>query len=140
MGERNVQLRRVASVVGLLIVAGGCASSAQQRAARSQLERAQTVYQQAEADPNVQMYAQGRLADAQKTLREAEQAKPSDERLHLSYLAEKKALFASVTGTTRSAWATFALARGPWLAQPTTDNAASAIAMAASAIQKKRPG
>jgi outer membrane protein OmpA-like peptidoglycan-associated protein len=100
MSERNVQLRRVASVVGLLIVAGGCASSAQQRAARSQLERAQAAYQQAEADSNVQMYAQGRLADAQKTLREAEQAKHSDERLHLSYLAEKKALLASVTGST----------------------------------------
>jgi outer membrane protein OmpA-like peptidoglycan-associated protein len=100
MSERNVQLRRVASVVGLLIVAGGCASSAQQRAAQSQLERAQAAYQQAEADPNVQMYAQGRLADAQKTLREAEQAKHSDERLHLSYLAEKKALLASVTGST----------------------------------------
>jgi outer membrane protein OmpA-like peptidoglycan-associated protein len=100
MSERNVQLRRVASVVGLLIVAGGCASSAQQRAAQSQLERAQAAYQQAEADPNVQMYAQGRLADAQKTLREAEQAKHSDERLHLSYLAEKKALLASVTGAT----------------------------------------
>jgi outer membrane protein OmpA-like peptidoglycan-associated protein len=100
MSERNVQLRCVASVVGLLIVAGGCASSAQQRVARSQLERAQAAYQQAEADPNVQMYAQGRLADAQKTLREAEQAKHSDERLHLSYLAEKKALLASVTGAT----------------------------------------
>jgi outer membrane protein OmpA-like peptidoglycan-associated protein len=100
MSERNVQLRRVASVVGLLIVAGGCASSAQQRAARSQLERAQVAYQQAEADPNVRMYAQGRLADAQKTLREAERAKHSDERLHLSYLAEKKALLASVTGAT----------------------------------------
>jgi outer membrane protein OmpA-like peptidoglycan-associated protein len=100
MSERNVQLRRVASVVGLVIVAGGCASSAQQRAAQSQLERAQAAYQQAEADPNVQMYAQGRLADAQKTLREAEQAKHSDERLHLSYLAEKKALLASVTGST----------------------------------------
>ena len=100
MSERNVQLRRVASVVGLLIVAGGCAASAQQQAARSQFERAQAAYQQAEADPNVQMYAQGRLADAQKTLREAEQAKHSDERLHLSYLAEKKALLASVTGAT----------------------------------------
>jgi outer membrane protein OmpA-like peptidoglycan-associated protein len=100
MSERNGQLRRVASVVGLLIVAGGCASSAQQRAARSQLERAQAAYQQAEADPNAQRYAQGRLADAQKTLREAEQAKHSDERLHLSYLAEKKALLASVTGAT----------------------------------------
>lgn len=100
MSERNVQLRRVASVVGVLIIVGGCASSAQQRAARSQLERAQAAYQQAEADPNVQMYAQGRLADAQKTLREAEQAKHSDERLHLSYLAEKKALLASVTGAT----------------------------------------
>ena len=100
MSERNGQLRRVASVVGLLIAAGGCASSAQQRAARSQLERAQAAYQQAEADPSAQRYAQGRLADAQKTLREAEQAKHSDERLHLSYLAEKKALLASVTGAT----------------------------------------
>jgi outer membrane protein OmpA-like peptidoglycan-associated protein len=100
MSEHNVPLRRVASVVGLLIVAGGCASAAQQRAARTQLERAQAAYQQAEADPNVQMYAQGRLADAQKTLREAEQATHNDERLHLSYLAEKKALLASVTGAT----------------------------------------
>jgi outer membrane protein OmpA-like peptidoglycan-associated protein len=100
MNERHVQLRRVASVVGLLIVASGCAASAQQRAARSQLERAQAAYQQAEADPNVQAYAQLRLADAQKALREAEQAKHSDEMLHLSYLAEKKALLASVTGAT----------------------------------------
>jgi outer membrane protein OmpA-like peptidoglycan-associated protein len=86
--------------VGLLIVAAGCASSAQQRAARSQLERAQAAYQQAEIDPNVQAYAQLRLADAQKALREAEQAKHSDQMLHLSYLAEKKALLASVTGAT----------------------------------------
>ena len=100
MSQSRVHLRRVASVVGVLIVAGGCASSSQQRAARSQLERAHAAYQQAEADPNVQAYAQVRLADAQKALRDAEQAKHSEDMLHLGYLAEKKAQLASVTGAT----------------------------------------
>jgi outer membrane protein OmpA-like peptidoglycan-associated protein len=100
MSQHSGVFRQVAAVVGVLIVAGGCASSAQQRAARSQLERAQAAYQQAATDPNVQAYAQVWLVDAQKALREAEQAKHSDEMLHLSYLAEKKALLASVTGAT----------------------------------------
>jgi len=100
MSQRAVQLTRVIAVVGVLGVVVGCASSGKQRAAKAQLERAQAAYLAAQADPNVQAYAQLRLGDAQKALRAAEQAKDSDEKMHLSYLAEKKALLASVTGAT----------------------------------------
>ena len=101
MSQRIVQRTRVVVVVAFLIVAvGGCASSDQKRAARAQLERAQAAYQQAQSDPNVQAYAQLRLVDAQKALQAAEQAKHSDEMLHLGYLAERKAQLASVTGAT----------------------------------------
>ena len=48
----------------------------------------------------MQAYAQLRLGDAQKALRAAEQAEDSQEKIHLGYLAEKKALLASVTGAT----------------------------------------
>ena len=100
MSQRTVQLTRVIAVVGVLGVIVGCASSGKQRAAKAQLERAQAAYLAAQADPNVQAYAPLRLGDAQKALRAAEAAKDSDERMHLSYLAEKKALLASVTGAT----------------------------------------
>ena len=100
MSQRAVQLTRVIAVVGVLGVFVGCASSGKQRAAKAQLERAQAAYLAAQADPNVQAYAPLRLGDAQKALRAAEEAKDSDERMHLSYLAEKKALLASVTGAT----------------------------------------
>ena len=100
MSQRAVQLTRVIAVVGVLAVVVGCASSGKQRAAKAQLERAQAAYLAAQADPNVQAYAPLRLGDAQKALRAAEEAKDSDERMHLSYLAEKKALLASVTGAT----------------------------------------
>jgi outer membrane protein OmpA-like peptidoglycan-associated protein len=98
MGQRTVQLTRVVAVIGVLGVVAGCASSDKQRAAKTQLDRAQAAYQKAQADPSVQTHAQLRLADAQKALRVAEEAKDSDERLHLGYLAEKKARLASVTG------------------------------------------
>jgi outer membrane protein OmpA-like peptidoglycan-associated protein len=100
MSQRTVQLTRVVAVVSVLGVVVGCASSGKQRAAKAQLERAQAAYLAAQADPNVQAYAALRLGDAQKALRAAEEAKDSDERMHLSYLAEKKALLASVTGAT----------------------------------------
>ena len=107
MSQRTVQLTRVAAVVprvvavvGVLSVVAGCAASSKERAARAQLERAQAAYQQAQADPNVQSYAQLRLSDAQKALRTAEEAKDSDDRLHLGYLAEKRAQLATVTGAT----------------------------------------
>src|SRR6266850_688531 len=91
MSQRAVQLTRVIAVVGVLGVVVGCASSGKQRAAKAQLERAQAAYLAAQADPNVQAYAQLRLGDAQKALRAAEQAKDSDEKMHLSYLTDTKA-------------------------------------------------
>ena len=107
MSQRTVQLTRVGAgvtrvvaVVGVLSVVAGCAASSKQRAARAQLERAQAAYQQAQADPNVQSYAQLRLGDAQKVLRAAEEANDSDEKLHLAYLAERRAQLATVTGAT----------------------------------------
>ena len=95
-----MRLTGAVAVVGVLGLIVGCAASSQQRAAKAQLERAQAAYLQAQADPNVQAYAQLRLGDAQKALRAAEQAKDSEEQTHLAYLAEKKALLASVTGAT----------------------------------------
>jgi len=100
MSQPRIHWPAVASVIGVLVVVGGCAASAQQRAARSQLERAQEAYLQAESDPSVQAYAPVRLAEAHKALQEAQQAKHSDEMLHLSYVAERKAQIASVTGAT----------------------------------------
>jgi outer membrane protein OmpA-like peptidoglycan-associated protein len=100
MSQPRIHWPAVASVVGVLVVVSGCAASSQQRAARSQLERAQEAYLQAESDPSVQAYAPVRLAEAQKALQEAQQAKHSDEMLHLSYIAERKAQIASVTGAT----------------------------------------
>jgi outer membrane protein OmpA-like peptidoglycan-associated protein len=100
MSQSSVHVRWVAWVVGVLILAGGCASSSQQRAARTQLERAKEAYLQADSDPAVQAYAQPRLADAQKALQDAETAKHNDDMLHLAYLAEKRAQIAAVTGAT----------------------------------------
>ena len=100
MSQPRIHWPAVASVIGVLVVVGGCAASAQQRAARSQLERAQEAYLQAESDPSVQAYAPVRLAEAQKALQDAQQAKHSDEMLHLSYIAERKAQIATVTGAT----------------------------------------
>lgn len=100
MSQPRIHWPAVASVVGVVVVLGGCAASAQQRAARSQLERAHEAYLKAESDPSVQAYAPVRLAEAQKALQDAQQAKHSDEMLHLSYLAERKAQIASVTGAT----------------------------------------
>ena len=101
MSQRTVQLAHVVAVLTVLILAvGGCASSDQKRAARAQLERAQAAYRLAQSDPNVQSYAPLRLMDAQKALQAAQEAKDSDEKLHLGYVAERKAQLATVTGGT----------------------------------------
>jgi outer membrane protein OmpA-like peptidoglycan-associated protein len=100
MGQRTGRLTRVVAVIGILSVVAGCVSSSKREAAKAQLERAQAAYQQAQADPSVQTYAQLRLGDAQRALKAAEEAKDSDERMHLGYLAERKAQLASVTGAT----------------------------------------
>jgi outer membrane protein OmpA-like peptidoglycan-associated protein len=97
----SVRVRRL--VAGLLPLAmlAGCASAEQEAAAKAQLERAQTAYRQAQSDPNVQANAQLLLADAQKAVQAAEQAKSPEEMQHLGYLAEKKAQTASVIAAAR---------------------------------------
>jgi outer membrane protein OmpA-like peptidoglycan-associated protein len=99
MSHRAIRLSQVVAVILPLVVAAGCASE-QQRAARAQMERARTAYQLAQTDPTVQTYAPLRLIDAEKALRAAEGAKDVDDRLHLGYIAEKKAEIATVTGAT----------------------------------------
>jgi outer membrane protein OmpA-like peptidoglycan-associated protein len=99
MSQHIVQLTAVVAVLPL-VLAAGCASSDAKRAARAQLERAEAAYRQAQADPSVQAYAPLRLMDAEKALQAAQQAKDSDDKVHLGYLAERKAQLASVTGAT----------------------------------------
>jgi len=99
MSHRTIQLGQVVAVVLSLVVTEGCASE-QKRAAQAQIERARAAYQQAQTDPSVQTYAALRLIDAEKALRAAEGSKNVDDRLHLGYIAEKKAAIASVTGAT----------------------------------------
>jgi len=93
---------RLTAVVAVLplVLAAGCASSDAKRAARAQLERAEAAYRQAQADPSVQTYAPLRLMDAEKALQAALQAKDSDDKAHLGYLAERRAQLASVMGAT----------------------------------------
>lgn len=99
MSYRTIQLSQIVAVVLLLLVAAGCASE-QKRAAQVQMERARTAYQRAQTDPTVQTYAPLRLIDAERALRAAEGATDVDDRLHLGYIAEKKAEIATVTGAT----------------------------------------
>jgi outer membrane protein OmpA-like peptidoglycan-associated protein len=99
MSHHIVQLTAVVAVLPL-VLAAGCASSDAKRAARAQLERAEAAYRQAQADPSVQTYAPLRLMDAEKALQAAQQAKDSDDKAHLGYLAERRAQLASVMGAT----------------------------------------
>lgn len=99
MSQHIVQLTAVVAVLPL-VLAAGCASSDAKRAARAQLERAEAAYRQAQADPSVQTYAPLRLMDAEKALQAAQQAKDSDDKAHLGYLAERRAQLASVMGAT----------------------------------------
>ena len=99
MSHHIVQLTTVVAVLPL-VLAAGCASSDAKRAARAQLERAEAAYRQAQADPSVQTYAPLRLMDAEKALQAALQAKDSDDKAHLGYLAERRAQLASVMGAT----------------------------------------
>jgi outer membrane protein OmpA-like peptidoglycan-associated protein len=103
MNRISPRIRWVVAAVLPLAVVAGCASAEKEQVARAQLERAQAAYRQAQADPNVQAYAQIRLADAQKAMQAAEQAKDLDDIQQLGYLAEKKAQIASLAGASRKA-------------------------------------
>jgi len=69
----------------------GCGPS---KMAKDQLEKARKTYEQAKADPTGPALAPIYFADAENALREAEQAGNSDEMIHLSYMAERKAQIA----------------------------------------------
>jgi outer membrane protein OmpA-like peptidoglycan-associated protein len=99
MNQMPVQITKaVAWLLPLTAMVGGCVSAERQQAAQDQLGRAQTAYRQAEADPNVQSFAQLPLLDAQKALEAAKQAKEVEDIQHLGYVAERKAQTASAIG------------------------------------------
>ena len=88
MGRGSGILLPLSLIFSLVI---GCAPSMM---AKDQLERARRTYAQAKADPNVETFAPIQLADSGKAVQKAEQARNSDEMLHLGYLAERKAQIA----------------------------------------------
>lgn len=96
-----LHVRRVLAGLLPLAVVAGCASAELEQAAKAQLVHAQTAYRQAQSDPSVQAHAQLQLADAQKAVQAAEQAKSPEEMQQLGYLAERKAQIASTVGATR---------------------------------------
>ncbi|MGA6994400.1 MAG: OmpA family protein [Candidatus Deferrimicrobiaceae bacterium] len=75
----------------IFLLAVGCGPS---KMAKDQLEKARKTYAQAKADPDVTALAPTYLSDAGKAVREAEHAGNSEEMIHMSYLAERKAQIA----------------------------------------------
>jgi OOP family OmpA-OmpF porin len=75
----------------IFLLAVGCGPS---KMAKDQLEKARKTYAQAKADPDVTALAPIHLSDAAKAIQEAEHAGNSDEMIHKSYLAERKAQIA----------------------------------------------
>src|SRR6266542_1510776 len=100
MIQSSIKFRRAVAALLPVVLIVGCASSEKEHAMRAQLERARFAYRQAEADPNVQAYAQLRLGEAQRAIQAAEAAKDREEKQHLAYLAEKRAMIASIAAAT----------------------------------------
>ena len=100
MIQSSIQIRRAVVALLPVVLIVGCASSKKEHATRAQLERARFAYRQAEADPNVQAYAQLRLVEAQRAIQAAEAAKDRQEKQHLAYIAEKRAMIASIAAAT----------------------------------------
>jgi len=100
MIQSSIQIRRAVVALLPVVLIVGCASSKKEHAMRAQLEQARFAYRQAEADPNVQAYAQLRLGEAQRAIQAAEAAKDLEEKQHLAYIAEKRAMIASTAAAT----------------------------------------
>jgi OOP family OmpA-OmpF porin len=75
----------------IFLLAVGCGPS---KMAKDQLEKARKTYAQAKANPDVTALAPINLSDAEKAIREAENAGNSEKMIHMSYLAERKAQIA----------------------------------------------
>lgn len=86
------------SLIGFLVV--GCGPS---KMANDRLAEARKTYEQAKADPDVNVLAPTHLEDAGEAIRIAEQAGSSDEMIHLSYLAEKKSRIAMTVAEGKNA-------------------------------------
>src|SRR2546428_4740554 len=107
------QVRRVVAGLLPLAVVTGCASTDLGPAAKAQLERAQAAYRQAQADPNVQAYAQLWLPGVHKGGPAAAGAKTLWEKGSLRDLAEKRAPIATIAGaTTKTGQATLQVRPG----------------------------
>src|SRR5437867_2291100 len=91
MIQPSIQIRRAVVPLLPVVLIVGCASSKKEHATRAQLERARSAYRQAEADPNVQAYAQLRLGEAQRARMQAEQARLQAEEARSQAEAEAKA-------------------------------------------------
>jgi len=89
------------ALLPLAVLMGGCVSAEQRQAAQNQLMRAQEAFRRAQADPNVQTYAQLPLIDAQKALEAAQQTSSVPDMQHLGYVAERKAETATIVGQAR---------------------------------------
>ena len=102
MNRAPVSFRPVAAVLlPLAVLMGGCVTAEQMQAAQNQVQRAQEAFRQAQADPNVQTYAQLPLIDAQKALEAAQQVSGVADMQHLGYVAERKAKTATLVGQAR---------------------------------------
>jgi outer membrane protein OmpA-like peptidoglycan-associated protein len=84
-----------------LAFATGCVSAQQEAAARDQLRRAQSAFEQAQRNPNVQAHAQLQLADAQSSLEAAKRATKVEDIQHFGYLAERRSQIALTQGETK---------------------------------------
>ena len=78
----------------LILFVAGCGASLQEIRAKESLERARAAYTKAKANPNVEGYAPGPLADAGRIIQTAEQSTDFKEMEHLGYLGEKKSQMA----------------------------------------------
>lgn len=87
------------SALALFLIAG-CGPS---RVAKEQLDTARKTYAQAKADPEVAALAPVQLAEAERAVREAEQAGRSSDMLHLGYLAEQKSRIAMTVAEGKAA-------------------------------------
>ena len=102
MNRASVSFSRVAAaLLPLAVLMGGCVTAEQMQAAQNQLQRAQEAFRKAQADPNVQTYAQLPLIDAQKALEAAQQTSGVADMQHLGYVAERKSQTAILVGQAR---------------------------------------
>ena len=102
-GSMKKKLGLCLGAIFAVLLLGGCAPSQQDIIAKDRLDRARSAYSQVKADRNVEAFAPLPFAEAGKALQAAEQAKNSEEKEQLAYLAEKRAQIAAAVAEGRMA-------------------------------------